>query len=424
MRLATLFCSLLAVSSALAQESSTPSPTPPPPSLSPSLPPIASPSTPTPLRRVTLRFALPPLEGTISLGIYDGSGQLVRVLHREDEVSDFTTGHDALETTWDGTDDHEQPLPNGKYHARGYVVGDLQVEGIAYFFNDWVTDEKSPHVQKLSQLWMKEGALHVGVELAGGRKTSFVSDQNNGAFLNEVPLSEGVHCTQTTPAPNVVHALDCAPGRDGTTWYVDVLDETGAREVKQLSKEHEVLRRLDYVGDDPRPDHIEASPVAEKIFLIEQSNILQRLRSLALIRTTSDAAEGHVSDWKSVFDKKIIAHQSFSLVNDKPVAASAEGAALPPKITQTLQANELQPDRADKVDLAIGMDADGSFLKTSDGLPLRTISETPYLSRVLLDRTGEQAIDVFQDDGAVVEQFRISNLEQMNAFDCGDFELK
>ena len=62
-----------------------------------------------------MRFALPPLEGTISLGIYDHDGKLVRVLHREDAISEFTAGHDALETVWDGNDDEGNPLPNGKY---------------------------------------------------------------------------------------------------------------------------------------------------------------------------------------------------------------------------------------------------------------------------------------------------------------------
>jgi hypothetical protein len=80
----------------------------------------------------------------------------VRVLQREDAVSDFTAGHDALETTWDGTDDDGKSLPNGKYHARGFVVGGLKVEGVSYFFNDWVTDEKSPH-SLVRRTWMESG---------------------------------------------------------------------------------------------------------------------------------------------------------------------------------------------------------------------------------------------------------------------------
>ena len=102
------------------------------------------------MRNVRLRFALPPLDGTISLGIYDATGKLVRVRHREDSLDDFTAGNDALETDWDGTDDEGKPLPNGKYHARGLVVGDLNVEGVDYFFNDWVTDENSPTSSRCS----------------------------------------------------------------------------------------------------------------------------------------------------------------------------------------------------------------------------------------------------------------------------------
>ena len=84
----------------------------------------------------------------------------------------------------------------------------------------------------------------------------------------------------------------------------------------------------------------------------------------------------------------------------------------------------MQNDKPGKAELAVGIDADGSFLKTADGLPLRTISDTPNLTRTLLARPNENTLDVFQDDGAVVEQFRVSNLDQMIAFDCGDFELK
>ena len=364
------------------------------------------------------------MEGTISLGIYDHDGKLVRVLHREDAISEFTAGHDALETVWDGNDDQGNPVPNGKYGGRGYVVGDLKVEGIDYFFNDWVTDEKSPHIRHLWQLWMDNGELHVNADLANGKKTTFVCDQSTGVMTREVPLRFGVHCDEIPALPNLVSPIDCAVGRYGTTWFVDAVGGNGPHQVKQLSKNHELLRRLEYVADDPQPECIEASPTEEKIFVLEQNDLVQRFRGLGLVRTMTDTAEGTISDWKSFFDKKIIAHQNFSLVKDKPVATSATPAGALEKITQTLQPNPLQHDRPGKVTLAVGLDPDGSFLKTEDGLPLRTISDTPNLSRALINSTGDKAADVFQDDGAVVEQYRISGLDRMMAFDCGDFELK
>ena len=59
-----------------------------------------------------------------------------------------------------------------------------------------------------------------------------------------------------------------------------------------------------------------------------------------------------------------------------------------------------------------------------DGLPLSTVSEMPNLIRGLLVAHGSSALDLFQDDGAAVEQFRVTGLDQMMSFDCGSFELK
>ena len=67
------------------------------------------------------------MEGTISLGIYDRTGKLVRVLHREAKTGDFGVAVDGLITHWDGKDDGGQPLPAGTYRGRGYSVGPLAV---------------------------------------------------------------------------------------------------------------------------------------------------------------------------------------------------------------------------------------------------------------------------------------------------------
>ena len=73
-----------------------------------------------------ISFLPPPLEGTISLGIYDAKGKLVRVLHREADLDAFEAGKDALMTSWDGTNDAGEKMPPGKYHARGFVVGEVE----------------------------------------------------------------------------------------------------------------------------------------------------------------------------------------------------------------------------------------------------------------------------------------------------------
>jgi hypothetical protein len=191
-----------------------------------------------PARSVRVSFVPPPLEGTISLGIYDVKGKLVRVLHEQADLNEFKIGADALVTQWDGKNDTGEDLPSGEYRARGYLVGDLKVED----------------------------------------------------------LGEGI-----------------------------------------------------------------ASP---------------------------------------------------------PENSPSAG------IKVKLVPNPLANDKRAIVDLTAGFDSHRSYLKTFDGLPLLTINESPSLNRVSITKKGEKSVDIWQTDAAGFHQFRISNVDHMMAFDCGEFELK
>jgi len=178
------------------------------------------------------------MEGTISLGIYGQSGKLVRVLHRNAQLNDFTIGADALVTRWDGKDDTGQDLPAGQYHARGYLIGPLKLEDLG----------------------------------------------------------------QTSPP-----TLDT------------------------------------------------------------ETNSLVKVR---------------------------------------------------------LVPNPLRKNKSPVVEVGIGFGAGGSYLETTDGLPLFKISETPNVGHALIAKKSENGVDVWQDDGREPHQFRISNVDQIMAFDCGEVDLK
>lgn len=186
---------------------------------------------------VRITFVPPPLEGTISLGIYDHDGKLVRVLHQEAELDEFTVEADGLETKWDGKNDDAEILPAGKYRARGYVVGRCKIDELE---------------------------------------------------------------TAAAAVPTDV------------------------------------------------PEYV----------------------SIKLVR------------------------------------------------------NPLSKTAKTIVDLAVGFDDQNCFLKTTEGLPLITVSETANLTRAFLIKDGEKTIDVFEDDGDTIDRFRVSNVDQMMAFDCGEIGLK
>ena len=398
-------------------------------------------------KSVRIRFLPPPLEGTISLGIYDATGKLVRVLHREADLEEFEIGSDALSTTWDGKNDTGAALPPGKYHARGYAVGEVLVDGIGFFFNDWVTDEESPHLRRINNLKLvSENELALLVTLAGGTDGSascnlsgelsdhVETEQEDERFMSErssVRAEEGKLSFQnadgwkTVSWPDLIAPQSAAAGKDGTVWVIDrAATDSEVVALKQFSPEGVFLRQMLFPAEDPQPKLVSASTVIDKIFLLEETAALQRVRSLTLVATNpaADPAQKAISDWKVEFEKKITAHQRFAIVGGRPVVGPDPAEV--EMVRVKLRANPLEKESSATVELAIGYDAEGSFLKTADGLPLQTVSETPHLARVALSPIGEKSIDVFQDDEAVVEQFRVTALDQMMAFDCGEIELK
>jgi hypothetical protein len=109
-----IFVLLGVIFAATAQESPTPSAT----------------ATPTPGRSVRISFVPPPMQGTISLGVYDADANLVCVLKQEADVNEFEVGDDGLSARWDGKDENGYDVPAGKYRARGYVVAPMTVEQV------------------------------------------------------------------------------------------------------------------------------------------------------------------------------------------------------------------------------------------------------------------------------------------------------
>jgi hypothetical protein len=105
-------------------------------------------------------------------------------------------------------------------------------------------------------------------------------------------------------------------------------------------------------------------------------------------------------------------------------ATSASTETEPNVVKVRLIRNPLRKDKRPIAELGIGFNSEGSYLKTSDGLPLFKVSDTPNVTRVGIAAKGENAVDVWQDDGTKAHQYRISSVDQMMAFDCGDFELK
>ena len=305
-------------------------------------------------------------------------------------------------------------------------MGDLGIEGVGFFFNDWITEDDSPRIFRIRRIDLQEDKLLLGVELVSHRTAQVSYDMTN----KTVTVSDTAALESTdspTPSDAVIGSIDpitTIAGYDGTRWVIDhTAKGAPTTELKQFSASGEFLRRLSSPADQPQPVAVAPSTRGERIYLLEESSVVQRLRGLTLIATKTHEGQEPVSDWKVEFEKSIVAHQNFSIAGGKPMVSS-HSANPPATIKVRLQPNPLLNDERITAALTAGFDSDGSFLQTTDGLPLCSISDTPNLVRVVLVSHGPNGIDLFQDDGAVVEQFRVTGVDKMMSFDCGSFELK
>ncbi|RYD83908.1 MAG: hypothetical protein EOP84_06965 [Verrucomicrobiaceae bacterium] len=389
---------------------------------------------------IQITFLPPPIPGTISLGIYNKAGKLIRVLHREATEKAFTVGLNGLITQWDGKDDAGMAAPAGKYQARGYSVGALEVEGEAYHCNDFMVDEDSPRVSRLLDLRpLPTGELVVAVKLVNEETTELMISEGGGVKKPEQGTPQKVEGSDPKPSlsidgktiesgslPDLQKPIDVARGKDNTLWIID--ETSSGVEVKQYSAHGEFLRRLAVVAGEPAPYRIVASTTEDRIYLLETASNVQRVRGLMREESVAvapaqraEAGEASLSTWKTLFAKQIVASGEFTAVADKlgrPQAFTPE-----PRISVRLLPNPLYKNMPANAAIEIAHDAEGSYLRTVDSLPLVRLTETPHLKWAVMGReSGSRAVTIFQSDGAVVEEFRVRRLANMMAFDAGEYK--
>lgn len=114
-----------------------------------------------------LMFIPPPVHGVISLGVYDEKGKLVKVLKKAADISGFKSSLNGLYVDWNWTDSEGKPVSEDRYFARGVLIGDIEVQGIGFFLNDWADQTKESRIQKV-----------IGVALLDNSRVAVLADQS------------------------------------------------------------------------------------------------------------------------------------------------------------------------------------------------------------------------------------------------------
>jgi len=384
------------------------------------------------------------MEGTVSLGIYDASGKLVRTLHREAETDggDFVVANDGLVTSWDGKDDAGKPLPPGKYSAHGWMVGDLKVKGEAILGNDWIVDDSSPRIRRIRELFaLPDGGFGLGATLANGSSTLLSFDasgkptQSAGGLSQKALLRDGkVFLSENgmekeMPIVGLAAPIFAAPARDGGVWVID--REPGGVSVKQFAADGTFERHLAIKPGDPEPQQIAASPVADTIYLLSEDATGQRVTALSMTtksgsdeNTSATTGESGTSIWKILWRKEIWNFDSQPAIVKRLKSVAGDFVEAQGGVTVSLVKNPMENDTEGSLKVDLGTGKDGCFLKAADGLPLRMISDTAPVEWSIFAKSANGGdLVVFLMTGAAVEEYRISRPQKMMRFDCGSLEV-
>jgi hypothetical protein len=383
-------------------------------------------------------FLPPPMEGTISLGIFDRAGKIVRVLHRDAVEKDFTVGENGFIARWDGRDGTGQPVPPGKYGAGGWMIGDLGVEGVAFHCNDWIRDDSPRFTRVTAVKNVGRDEVRVTLRTADGKEESLgwklaIEGVEPPPIEVEAGIEDGKllmrkgGASQPAPLGEGEKALSCVTGSGDRVWAI--VETPEGREVRAYSAAGEFLRRLAYEKSEPQPQQIAASQWSEMIFLLEENATEQRLRSLALGASekeppkTGEGASGPTkkSAWRVTYLKTIRNSETFDAVaahlgRTKPLKAETV-------VKLQTRPNPLLGDAKSEVSLKVKIDREGTMLVTQNDLPLTRLTTAASLKWAVLVHEGA-ALTLFQSDGVVVEEFKIAKPENMMSFDAGDLDLK
>ncbi len=166
-----------------------------------------------------IAFAVPG-QGLITLGVFNKAGKLVRMLHVLDGEDAFRVGLNGYITQWDGRDDAGQKVPVGRYFLRGYLIGDLTVEGEAFHFNDWVSSAESPMPRRIEDfLMLPSGNFLVAGTTAAG-KTFCGRYSNEAGFLWSREIGAA-----STPSILLAATNSAAVVHAGQSWKVFSLED-------------------------------------------------------------------------------------------------------------------------------------------------------------------------------------------------------
>lgn len=423
-------------------------------------------------KKISVQLTPPPFEGTVSAGVYDEKGNLIRTLLKEAEPESLPAALNGWILSWDGKRADGTEVSPGKYWIRGVISGDVNIEGKAWHFNDWMDPEhpENAPVKTENVEFLPDGGLRVTQIDTTGKTRLNELDKDGKLVRNEVlesrkrPPDHGfiargndlLQVDATTGVETKAGSLsspitlvvargktvlvsdgakifqwreqslvevpveiegkirDLAIGKEGGFWVV--VDEGKGMELRSYDLAGSFDRQLPADSQSLPIEHVTVSEDDHTVALIGRNSSSEMVRVLQITKASmpepGDAES--VSYWKTILQRQIVQCQTFGIdpATGKPIPKGDLPKASP--IEVTLIDNPLEPGKREALKLRAQSLENGVWISTENGLPLfRAVAGEQSDRFVLLPekQTGSARLFVLQF-GAVAE-FEITGLEQL-----------
>ncbi len=207
--------------------------------------------------------------------------------------------------------------------------------------------------------------------------------------------------------------LDLAAGRGDTVWLLS--HDNSNTFLEQVDLTGGQIREIPLPADLRDARSIAGSRNTDSLLLTINLGAGTRLVGLRW-----QNADSRQSLWEKWLDRSLTNFSYFDLRNGSVVPAETRTDS--PAVFIKPANNPMENTRQPPFQLTAAADASGVWIYNSDGLPLFQICETKNVKQVRWDLRGEKELRVYVSDGTVVEEYKVTGLENLYRFDAGSFD--
>jgi hypothetical protein len=204
--------------------------------------------------------------------------------------------------------------------------------------------------------------------------------------------------------------LDLSAGQGDTVW---LLVKSGSNTLlKQVDLTGKRVREIVLPAELQNARQVASARDGDSLLIVVELERGQRVVGLRF----QNANEQH-SIWEKWLDRSVVPFNFFDVTGGQVIPSDTRHDSAPVFVKPAN--NPMENTRQQAFQLVAYWDNSGTWVANSDGLPLFQVSKTTNVKQLQWSSDGANGLRVYVSDGAAVEEYRVTRLENLYRFDAG-----